>query len=116
MNRREFIEKAIKIHGMKYCYDNVKYITRLIKVSIKCSEHGFFNQTPAGHLNKRGCKKCGHLNKIKKLTCARENFINKANIKYNNKYDYSEVNYTNTGTQVNIKWRKQVKNKIVLTA
>lgn len=54
----KFIEKANLIHGDKYDYPNVNYITDKIKVVITCPIHGNFNQSPNGHLQGNGCPKC----------------------------------------------------------
>ena len=54
----EFIENAINIHGDKYDYSKVIYNKAIIKVIIVCKTHGEFEQTPNGHLNGNGCKKC----------------------------------------------------------
>lgn len=63
MSRRltinEVIEKAMKIHGDRYCYDLVEYKNNKTKVCITCREHGIFWQTPHNHIDiKRGCPKC----------------------------------------------------------
>lgn len=55
---KDFIEKAIKIHGTKYKYNLVEYINSYTKVSITCPIHGVFLQKPNGHLNGDGCKQC----------------------------------------------------------
>ena len=39
-NTNEFIEKVTCVHGHKYDYSNVDYITSKIKVKILCSKHG----------------------------------------------------------------------------
>ena len=56
----EWIEKAIKIHGNKYEYKKVNYITSKIKVTITCKIHGNFEQTPSDHLSGYGCPKCSN--------------------------------------------------------
>jgi hypothetical protein len=92
-NSKEFIERAIKIHGNKYDYSKVKYINSKQKVCIICKIHGEFFQNSNNHLSKKGCNKCG-INKTANIrTNTTEDFIKKANIIHNNKYDYSKVNY-----------------------
>lgn len=60
-NTKKFIQKAIKIHGPKYNYSEVKYVNCMKKVIINClkNKHKFF-QTPNEHLSGRGCPKCIH--------------------------------------------------------
>ena len=53
-----FIKKSLSIHSSVYNYDNVKYIKTKSKVSILCSIHGEFMQTPNEHLKGAGCPSC----------------------------------------------------------
>lgn len=55
---KDFIEKAILVHGEKYDYSKVNYKNCRTKIVIICPEHGEFYQTPNGHLNGYGCSKC----------------------------------------------------------
>ena len=57
-NNEEFIEKAKEIHGDKYFYNEVNYVTRDKKVTIKCKIHGDFEQTVNNHLSGYGCQEC----------------------------------------------------------
>lgn len=57
--KSEFIKKAILVHGSRYDYSLVDYINQESKVKIKCDIHGVFEQSPNGHLAKKGCCKCG---------------------------------------------------------
>lgn len=56
----EIIEKFKEVHGDLYLYDKVKYINTDTKVEIGCKVHGYFKQTPHGHLQKDGCSRCTH--------------------------------------------------------
>ncbi len=56
--KEQFIADAKAIHGDKYDYSKVEYITSAIKVCIICPIHGEFWQTPSKHLSNRGCPKC----------------------------------------------------------
>jgi Zn ribbon nucleic-acid-binding protein len=60
LDKDEFIEKAIKIHGNKYCYDNVIYMNVSKKIIIGCNIHGDFEQVAKNHLDGYGCVKCGY--------------------------------------------------------
>jgi very-short-patch-repair endonuclease len=53
-------EVAIKKHGDKYDYSNVKYIGVYDPVEIICPIHGSFYQRPNYHLNGHGCQKCAN--------------------------------------------------------
>lgn len=65
-NTKEFVEKAVKIHGDKYDYSLVEYIKSLLKVRIICKKHGKFLQSPKDHLRGSGCKKCGLISRSEK--------------------------------------------------
>ena len=54
----QFVEEANIIHGGLYMYDNVDYKGDKNKVSVTCSIHGDFQQTPGSHLQGSGCPRC----------------------------------------------------------
>lgn len=56
----EFIKDAINIHGNKYDYSLVEYVSNKVPVVLKCKYHNFlFTVRPDSHLfNKSGCPKC----------------------------------------------------------
>lgn len=60
LSNEEFIEKAKNMHGDKYDYSHINYINAHTPISIICPKHGEFIQTPANHLQGRGCPKCNH--------------------------------------------------------
>lgn len=53
----EFIKRARIIHGDKYDYSKVNYVSSHKKVCIICPKHGEFWQEPDNHL-RWGCNKC----------------------------------------------------------
>ena len=100
---KTFIEKAEKKHGSTYNYSKVVYVNAHKKVTIGCEKHGDFEQSPNGHLNGRGCKKCGAmLLGLKKRQKASREFKRRARKKHGDKYDYSKVVYINNHTLVTI--------------
>jgi hypothetical protein len=56
----EFIAAAKLVHGDKYDYSRVVYVTSHKKVEITCPEHGSFWQSAVNHIkgNKAGCPGC----------------------------------------------------------
>lgn len=56
--KEQFIADAKAVHGDKYDYSKVEYITNSTKVCIICPTHGEFWQRPSKHLLKQGCPKC----------------------------------------------------------
>ena len=63
----KFIQKAKVIHGKKYKYSKVKYLSARTKVVITCEEHGDFKQIPISHLNGHGCPRCNLTSRYSKL-------------------------------------------------
>lgn len=102
LSTTEFIKKAKLVHGNRYIYKNVIYKNALTPVSIKCKLHGYFNQSPASHLNGAGCLKCAsikmHNIQIKDIN----EFIKDANKVHSGIYDYSRVIYKGNKTKVEI--------------
>ena len=93
----EFIEKARKVYGDLYDYDETVYSNSLIKVKITCKTHGVFETNPSNYLKGHGCAKCAGVGKSNT-----EDFINKATKIHGNIYDYSEVVYVNSNTKIKI--------------
>jgi len=94
MNQELFNAKAVKTHGLKYDYSEVKYINSQINVSIICPIHGVFEQEPASHLRGRGCPWCaGNVSNL-------AHFITKANVIHQNKFDYSLAEYTGNKNKI----------------
>lgn len=93
-----FLERANKIHGKKYLYDQVNYINANTKVEIKCKIHGIFFQTPDNHTRlKTGCPKCKGGVKFNK-----QQFIERAIAIHGDLYDYSQVEYENNHSKIKI--------------
>lgn len=88
--KEKFIQDAIKIHGNKYCYNNVNYINTKTKVQIYCNTCGkFFLQTPEKHIGlKRGCPYCFGRYKTS------DDIIKNLKKIYKSNFDYSKINYT----------------------
>jgi len=104
-----FKRKAVKVHGAVYSYDKVLYKTAKTKITIGCTVHGYFTQTPSDHLGGRGCKLCGY-KKIGEAVHKRkiagrvsiEAFIERAVFIHGHTYDYSKVVFTYTKDKVDI--------------
>jgi hypothetical protein len=92
LSEKQFIEKAIKVHGNKYNYSMIGYKNCDTKIKIICKRHGIFFQTPYGHLYSRGCPKCSK-ETPKQSSSNNNTFIKKAIKKHGNKYDYSIIDY-----------------------
>lgn len=86
--QENFIKKAKKIHGDKYDYSKVKYVSSNVKVCIICPIHGEFWQTPACHLAGNGCAKCAGVSKL-----TNDEWVRKAKVVHGEMYDYSKTQY-----------------------
>jgi len=100
LTRLDFIEESRKKHGVKYSYDNVKFINTTTKVSVTCPIHGDWEVKPISHYYEgSGCPSCAlennHLNK--------DSFIEKARAVHGNLYDYSDVIISKNTDMVQIK-------------
>lgn len=95
INSKIFIEKARKVHGDKFNYDQIGEIkSSKDKVTIICPVHGPFIQEVNSHLQGRGCAKCSG----KKFSL--EDYLKKANKIWNNKYDYSKFEWKGISEKV----------------
>ena len=56
--KEEWIASARNVHGDKYDYSKVEYVSCETKVCIICPEHGEFWQQANSHLRGHGCSKC----------------------------------------------------------
>ena len=102
MSIERFIEKAQKIHGNSYSYEEVSYINNRTPVSIMCPTHGIFKQTPEVHLSGHGCPECANIKRAEKNIMTTSEFIAKAKNIHGDKYDYSKVEYVKYDTPVTI--------------
>lgn len=54
----KFILQAKSVHGEKYDYSRVKYVTNKTPVIIVCPDHGEYQIMPQNHLRGYGCSHC----------------------------------------------------------
>jgi len=101
-NRTSFLEKARRVHGGKFDYSLMVYLSSSEKIIIKCALHGKFYQLPYAHLqNNGGCMDCSP---SKVLTTLQ--FITRAEEIHGKQYDYSKVNYISARRKVTIICKK----------
>lgn len=100
---KQFIEESVAIHGDKYNYALVEYVSSLIKVKIVCNECGnVFEQVPSSHLAGCGCVKCSYVNRGKNRKKTTEMFIEKSKEIFGDLYDYSLTNYVGDKTKLTL--------------
>jgi len=67
--QNKVLENFRRIHGDCYDYCDVEYKTNHEVVTIKCKDHGSFQQSPHGHLQGQGCPRCARQNqRISKIS------------------------------------------------
>jgi len=92
--QEQFIKEANIKHGRIYKYDNVDYKTTNKKVSITCTIHGYFQQTPSAHLVGQGCPKCKNKNEGRLAIILNEIGVVHRNYRINNRFfDFYLPNY-----------------------
>ena len=94
LTQKQFLKKAIELHGTLYDYSRINYTNTRTNIAIICEEHGLFLQSPKAHLKGKGCPKCGRLSAIEKLVSNTELFIKKSKLIHGDLYDYNLVIYT----------------------
>lgn len=95
LTTEEFIKKAKEIHGDRYDYSKVVYVSAKKKVCIICPEHGEFWMEPANHLSGQNCSKCAG-----GVSIDTEEFIKRAKRIHGDRYDYSKVKYVNAQVKI----------------
>lgn len=98
---KDFLEKALKIHGDKFDYSEVVYEKENLKVIIKCKNGHVFEQTPNGHLSGKGCKLCSMSEILDK-----DSFTILANSIHKSFYNYDSVVYVCRSTPIIIKCKE----------
>lgn len=106
LSTRNFIKRAISIHGNKYSYDEVDLINTRSKVKILCRVHGIFNQRPDIHLSGHGCQECAKIQRPISCLSNTIDFISKAQQKHGDKYIYTSTDYYLSKKAVSVICRK----------
>jgi len=94
----DFIKRAIEIHGNKYDYSEVEYVTGNQPVTINCPQHGRFQQKPRVHIQGSGCGDCF----VVRNKSNTEEFVKQANKVHGDRYSYSSVRYKTSKVKVMI--------------
>lgn len=96
ITKDEFIERANKVHGNKYNYDDAIINGALTKINIVCPVHGEFNQSVSNHLRGDSCAKC----KIDNRRLNNDEFIKRAIEIHGDKFIYDRTNYVISSQKV----------------
>ena len=90
----QVLKEFKKIHGDKYDYSSMKYISGKDKIDIICPIHGKFSQCAKTHKNGCGCPKCNAV--------TTEEFILRSRKVYGDKYCYLNTVYNGVVNKINI--------------
>lgn len=98
LTTQQFIQKSKAKHGDRYDYSQIKYLTAKTPVTIGCSFHGYFQQTPDKHLRGGyGCPRCGWEAMGRKRELNPETVATKCNKVHHAKYQYLESFHDSDG-------------------
>ncbi len=87
LTKELFIGKAKTRHGDLYNYDKIEGIkNNRTKLTIICSAHGDFLQTPHSHLKGYGCPTCNESKGEKQISL----YLDKNHIKYEREYKFQD--------------------------
>lgn len=93
----------MKIHGMKYGYDKVRYTRAKDKIKIFCKScESYFMITPDSLKQGKGCITCGNKRGVLKNRTKYSEFVKKATIKHNGLYLYTDNGYKNLKSIIKI--------------
>lgn len=101
MTSTTFAKRASLIHGDRFSYDKVNYVSTKTPVVITCRQHGDFTQRPDHHLDIRrrgGCRKCYDESLLSKQSDVIDNFMKI----HGNVYGYDLVLYKGMRHKVTI--------------
>ena len=83
---------ADQTHNHAYTYDKSSYTTSKGKVRIKCSKHGWFEQSAGMHAYAgHGCEDCGNERISSARTRTLDQLIKQARSVHGDAYDYSQI-------------------------
>lgn len=102
LKNKDFIERAVSVHGARYDYSLVSYRRNDEVVKIVCREHGPFDQLPHNHWNGKGCNDCGVIQTANKKRLRHEDFLIRSERIHGDYYDYSKVEYVRADRKVEI--------------
>jgi len=97
----EIIKQFKIVHGNRYDYSEVKYVSSHKKVKILCKVHGYFKQSPSHHKKGGNCPRC-----VGGVPLSQDEMINSFKKIHGNRYDYSKVKYVNALTKIIIICKK----------
>lgn len=102
LSKSDFRDRARIVHGDRFDYDRVEYLSTHTKVVIGCPVHGAFEQTPANHLQGQGCPDCGRLSATRSQTHDQLEVVTRFRETFGDRYGYGFVEYSGMHEKVRI--------------
>lgn len=101
-----FLLAARQRHGDKYDYSRVidEYRNAHTAISIGCSDHGIFNQTPNEHRRGAACPDCS-ARRGSSAAARHRKFLDAAKAAHGSRYSYDAVEYVDQHTHITITCR-----------
>lgn len=99
---RNFVQKAIAVHGKRYTYEKAIYVDSQTKLIVTCDTHSDFLITPNNHLNGKGCKKCGIKRSAESKLIPFKEYLPFFIKTHGNLYDYSQVIWIDADTLIDV--------------
>lgn len=86
-----YLPKFIEKHGNKYDYSKAVYTASDENITIICSTHGEFQQTPSNHVVGKGCNKCGREITGQARKVGLQSTLEAFQLAHGDKYGYDKV-------------------------
>lgn len=102
LSQDEVIRRFRDVHGDRYDYSKVEYITIDTPVTLTCPEHGDFQQIPQVHMTGAGCFLCSFKGKPQCQPKPFSHFLEKAREAHGEVYTYDEGSYSGMSGTIRI--------------
>jgi len=103
ITQKDFICRAVSVHGDLYDYSKSVYKNYRTKVCIQCKVHGEFYQTPHDHISgKYGCRFCGKESASSKRMKSKEEFKKEIENLYPGIFNIDSLVYSGMNSPVRI--------------
>lgn len=104
---KEFIRKAIAVHGTAYSYKKTVVRRNSEKVSIQCNRcKKDFLQGTYNHLNGKGCIPCSYIERGQERRKTLDTFISQSRKVHGKDFSYAKTSYTRSNKHVIVTCRK----------
>lgn len=106
LTKEEFLRRAKEKYGLRFCYDNLKYIDYIQETTFFCNEHGEFRTSPSFHLSRKNgnCPQCTRYNQ-RKMNSGQttDQFVAKLKTVFGDLYDYKVTDFFTMKQQVKVR-------------